>query len=608
MRILLRLICLTFLGGLNLQAQWVYGYSIVRPDATGTKYLGLAETAVDYVALLNYSPRVNASFLRGGVVLQQKSANYNVSDGIFFYASVSFETPFSPNSEYEVQASHSVRATQYYVVGGQGGYWDPGGFSQFGCGNCTGQGGISFPFGGAETVILVQTDINLGSTLDAFLGLAPVLCEVAPSEIEQGEAGRLRVLGYFFDDLDGSPAQLSATGGIGFTNTTANDFFNELESDYAVVSNAPPGSQSLVATTRYGVSRPLQIRVVAPRGVQLSIKSNGQTVSSNQCAYITEEPAMPNLEASLLNGPASGTVSWYAQIQFTYLSSSRTETQRPEFRRVLDAGQAWNLGAELGNLIYGGTATITATSASGTFQSLVCIRGRNPPRNAILDHVSAMSPVPRWYFPRHIYVESSFKHFKADGFPSIGTPSGYGLSQVDPVDSPQDLWNWRQNLNTGGGRAELFRVAAANYWLQAVNRWTGSLLANPMLPSMPDRFEGTCSFSLTPNGAQYSFADALAIQAYNTGLAWFSNPNSTVPYVAYHILGDPRLSNSIRRWNLSNWTNARLNNGQQLKNCYVKKHCYIGYPASSPPVSLTIFQGDPGFQNPGAACDARGNQ
>ena len=204
--------------------------------------------------------------------------------------------------------------------------------------------------------------------------------------------------------------------------------------------------------------------------------------STNSIAYITGQPAPPQLEAWLEGAPDHIQVTWKMSIV----------TERPE-RGILDnrnyqevtlpGGTHWNITQAMDNEIVGGKCTLTYTvkyahgevagQKSGTFY----IRGKNPKDDDVKAYINQVTDPALLRIAHHIaLIESKqtegvennktiwriFNQFNAGDYTNrqtkevtpAGTPNrssdtkGWGIGQITTLPIPTAIvWNWKANID-----------------------------------------------------------------------------------------------------------------------------------------------------------------
>lgn len=178
-------------------------------------------------------------------------------------------------------------------------------------------------------------------------------------------------------------------------------------------------------------------------------------------AYVTGEPAAPQLKASFVGLPEFVDVGW----QFN-LTSERIERGTLDNRTVPVSGwtdvagdDEWDIAAAL-NEIVGGRAVVSAQiDGNKTCSTAFFIRGKNPSDAAAREYINANVDAEfqayAWMIAKH---ESKFgpwvyNQFNAHGskkeLPNYGAPSGWGIAQIDKGqngDSTAEVYDWHENV------------------------------------------------------------------------------------------------------------------------------------------------------------------
>jgi hypothetical protein len=354
--------------------------------------------------------------------------------------------------------------------------------------------------------------------------------------------------------------------------------------------------------------------VTQPSNLVLSVKSNGDPLSAGSCAYIDPTPQMPQISAQVRDGSGntvSGTITWQIFILFNFKSRTaipggggyyripiqliaKSDTGDPQ---QLSADQTWNASF---SAIRGGTAELKWTYngvAQPIFRFRIC--GQNPSFSA-LDSALGAGAVNQYWFLRNIAIhetnESQFCQQTRSqaaycakpekwGDPVFGIPAGYGSTQLDPVDTIDQLWDWRANAS--GAVARTDAGGAYAFWRSQVQQWRAAnvVLTNRALPKIPspqDQQEtATCNFTAaldaSDNTSQanlngrpntYWFGDAIAMKGFARGARY--------------------LRFKLGRWSFDKVTTIPINGASQNHN-YVYEFCTCSV-ASSPPSSTCAHQ------------------
>jgi hypothetical protein len=183
-------------------------------------------------------------------------------------------------------------------------------------------------------------------------------------------------------------------------------------------------------------------------------------------AYITGEPAIPQLRVDFRGAPEAVSVEWRLEIR----------TERPTLRNTLDdrdlpatgfvtrAGdEEWDIGAELGESVGGRCALHYRINGDLEGEAEFFLRGKNPldadARTYIDSSVGSSFTAYAWAIARHESRQGNrvYNQFNTQttiaGTLNFGGPNGWGVCQIDrdlPPDdigvSTSEVWNWHANV------------------------------------------------------------------------------------------------------------------------------------------------------------------
>lgn len=202
---------------------------------------------------------------------------------------------------------------------------------------------------------------------------------------------------------------------------------------------------------------------VAENSTDLDGARGERMIGVGGIAYMTGEPAVPQLRAKFRDMPAAVSVEWRLEVR-----SERTERGTLDDRDfpaqgwVTLAGDAeWDITAAMGSEFVGGNCTLFyrldgANDGSVTFR----LRGKNPldaaARARIDTSVGASFTAYAWGMAKHEsrFGPRAFNQFNAgvtNGTPFYGAPNGWGMCQIDrPLGNPgvttAEVWNWHTNV------------------------------------------------------------------------------------------------------------------------------------------------------------------
>lgn len=189
-------------------------------------------------------------------------------------------------------------------------------------------------------------------------------------------------------------------------------------------------------------------------------------ILQNGIAYVTGEPAAPELTAQFQNLPEFVEVGWRLD-----LVSERSERSTNDNRRLPESGwivkpgnKTWNITETL-NEIVGGKNTLSMQingTPVGDFTHV--IRGKNPTdREVYLYIINRLEQQYRrtaYLIFRHEsrwgkYVFNQFNPgIERRELPNYGEPDGWGISQIDRTKEKKEIttaevWDWKTNINAG---------------------------------------------------------------------------------------------------------------------------------------------------------------
>jgi hypothetical protein len=192
-----------------------------------------------------------------------------------------------------------------------------------------------------------------------------------------------------------------------------------------------------------------------------------RTIRPGGIAYITGEPAAPQLRAVFAGLPDTVSVSWRLEIR----------SERDDKRGTLDdrnipstgwttlpGNQEWDIAAAMSQELVGGVCTLYYQMEGGNNGNMTfLIRGKNPldaDARAYIDAtVGAQFSAYAWAMAKHESRQGSrvYNQFNTqatiEGTLNWGTPNGWGIAQIDRDKPPEDIgvstaevWNWHQNI------------------------------------------------------------------------------------------------------------------------------------------------------------------
>jgi hypothetical protein len=187
---------------------------------------------------------------------------------------------------------------------------------------------------------------------------------------------------------------------------------------------------------------------------------------TNAIAYITGEPAPPQLTVKLEDAPASLRVGWRMLIR-----PERTQRKLLDNRQVpadfeyvmLNGDEVWDITQAMNNEIVGGRCTLDIKVEDKNHTVEFFIRGKNP-KDAdaeayILANVDAeFHSFVLWFLKTETKdVGYRYNQFNARGDYvcklNFGSPDGWGMGQIDRdgekgTTTTQEAWDWKANIRS----------------------------------------------------------------------------------------------------------------------------------------------------------------
>lgn len=263
-----------------------------------------------------------------------------------------------------------------------------------------------------------------------------------------------------------NPTVLNLSASVGNRNDSANSTRIDIAEFRIRVAqrNYPDTKGSRYGTTDMGGARKL-----------VYISDANQDWPANQgdfpcgIAYITGQPAAPDLRACITGLERWNRVEWWAELQSERTKRESVDNRDMEGRHVVLNGEMpFNITQDfLNGEIVGGTVTLHAKVDNRfevppyTFK----IRGKNPKDDDVLACISSVvSSEFQGYasmMAKHesFGYECGYSQFNAGGdfkeLPNWGYPDGWGIAQIDysSEDPPMtastaEVYNWRANINS----------------------------------------------------------------------------------------------------------------------------------------------------------------
>lgn len=175
-----------------------------------------------------------------------------------------------------------------------------------------------------------------------------------------------------------------------------------------------------------------------------SAEAKGHSPQDPIVKYINSTPEMPSIGLHMKNG--TGSYSWDGALSCSWKNKDLGQQHKSFIFFEKTVGEEpWYIDFE--DIIMGGDMKLSGYDANGTYQGSLYYKflGQNPDKETIKDELGDLKyqiiayreSLPKWH------------QFDANGYPTFGPPSGYGLMQLDPVPSYNELWDWKANVKEG---------------------------------------------------------------------------------------------------------------------------------------------------------------
>jgi hypothetical protein len=320
--------------------------------------------------------------------------------------------------------------------------------------------------------------------------------------------------------------QLNASGIVSVSTSSLSVGSHAITANYSGDSlNQGSTSQPMSQTVQSGSGSSAQPAVVASSG--------SNQVSAGSTIYITSAPAMPPLSVQIPGLTNCNNVSYSLQIKYTGQDGTQT-AHTFNSNGSIPGDKVWTLNWS--NFIEGGTATLTWIVDTQQSQSITfTILGTDPSTSAVQSAIAALPSLP-WFFSSSVNWESgAYRNGTVQfdlsgsqphtGNPLFGGPHGYGMTQMDPLDSlsiDAEMWNWRANLEAGESRENSYQQAAYAHWVDVMVRYAQDSGPKPSVPTVsPGNGKGGCYFQNQATGSSHPYADVDWIHRYNGGYYFY---------------------------------------------------------------------------------------
>lgn len=266
------------------------------------------------------------------------------------------------------------------------------------------------------------------------------------------------------------------------------------------------------------------IEYIPGAGIKIVAPIEGQTF----WIEAEPEPKMPTIscQANVIGIEPDPTANteflWEAVI--TYTDHGRNDVSKFESGKLV--GGAWI--PDFKNVVAGGNLTIKVKAVidGKEYQdSITCyIRGKNPDKETVKDTLGTLilqvicykEAYPKW------------QQFDDSGLPVFGPPSGFGLMQLDPPSSSDQIWSWLKNVQEGKSRWQE-KIAMSKYHVKQVKKANADQKVPNLSPEQKEReaaylYRGGCWV-----GGEFQY-----YYIWNrTSQQWEANPNAEPTSVLY---------------------------------------------------------------------------
>ena len=284
-------------------------------------------------------------------------------------------------------------------------------------------------------------------------------------------------------------------------------------------------------------------------------------IPTNGVAYITGQPAAPQLSAQFKDMPAWLRVWWSME-----LVSERDERGTLDDRSLpeteLNGGDTYYITQELLNETVGGRCTLHVRVEDGEdVQYPFCIRGKNPldatARAYITANVDAEFQPYAWMIAKHESKSGSrvYNQFNPSGnkaeLPNWGAPHGWGIAQIDRGengDTTAEVYDWHENVAAMNAtlrdkRAEyrsfisMYRAVYANdtstQWLEpdAITTNINGVVVSAEMWGILNCYNGKSGIPALPLGNGTDMQSPLKFDPVTTNWIFYTNINDYVPRV-----------------------------------------------------------------------------
>ncbi len=180
------------------------------------------------------------------------------------------------------------------------------------------------------------------------------------------------------------------------------------------------------------------------------VSSNGsQLTATNPTAYVSASPQMPAISMQLFGISSTSSVQW--NLRVTYSAQDKPSYYSSDtFTGTSTGSGSWT--PNWNKLFRGGTGIVTATAGGVNYTDTFFIHGLNPPAQAVDSYIGTTDHPWFWQFILSWESRQTYRQFDQNDLPNWNNNHGFGMSQIDPPASAQDLWNWQSNISDAATR------------------------------------------------------------------------------------------------------------------------------------------------------------
>ena len=322
--------------------------------------------------------------------------------------------------------------------------------------------------------------------------------------------------------------------------------------------------------------------------IKIEMYNDGKKFEKGSYQLISAHPQMPELSFKVTdNSDNSDKVKF--QLKIEYRRDNRSDEdyfpEKDKFAEI-DAGSSWVVDWQ--DKIRGGKATLFCHTDDNKDTLVFYIRGTNPTEQEIKNFLLQEGySTETWFLTRLIRQESQYRQFNPGtkygsawtssvGCPNWGTPHGWGLMQLDVLNSScgelhrdgkyrpsaEALWNWKENLKVGYAFLTGEKKSIARTHITKMNKiveeWNNQSI-NDLVDNHTDQVEGTQTFTHA-SSSQFNFDWGtlnVNLRSFIDGV-WMKSYNGNTPNYYYYLIVSKNAKEKPY-WELSRENNSNHN-------------------------------------------------